>query len=127
MNQEKSYLKKKYAHQNIGVLCYLPNTFCLKSNQTRKFRRLCLLNGAKAIFLPSAFGISDSPESQGPSIMGVFVNNLDLSQDELYKNIKQILCSLDQKKRSFFEYSKKDQKDYAQDFLFLLDHQYKRV
>jgi len=130
MKAKKSYLKKKYSLENTKVLLYFPNNFCLKSEQTRKFQRLCLTKGAKAMFLPSSFGISASPESQGPSIIGVFAQNLGFAEIALSENLKQI-SSYTNKKQNFSYELKKDKhehtKKYAQSFLFLLELQNKRV
>lgn len=132
MKAKKSYLKKIYFLENAEKesTFYFPNNFCLKSNQNRKFQRLCLIKRAKAMFLPSSFGISKSPQSQGPSMMGVFLQKFGFSEILLLENCKQI-SSLYHKKQNFSYELKKEKHDssqtYAQNFLFLLELHNKRV
>lgn len=130
MKAKKKYLKKKYGLEAPKVLFYFPNSLFLKSDQTRKFQRLCLTKRSKAIFLPSSFGISSSPESQGPSIIGICAKNLGFTEMSLLESLKQVSSYVKEKQNFFYE-PKKDHpefsKKYAQNFLLSLEIQNKRV
>ena len=125
MKIKKSYLKRKYNIMSTDFTFNFSNNFCLKANKTREFQGLCLKNHIKFMFLPSSFGLSSYPYSQGPSRACVFAKNLGFTEIAFAEHIKEISVLEYKKRKLFYEIRQEkfefaNTKKYAQNFLLLL-------